>query len=62
MKSKLFVLSILILILFLPNLLHAQPSFNDDVDDVPIDGGLSLLIASGIGILTKKMKNKKSTT
>jgi hypothetical protein len=27
--------------------LYAQPGFEDDVDDVPIDGGISLLIAAG---------------
>ena len=43
----------------LPSLVHAQPVFDDDVNDVPIDGGLSLLIAAGVGYGAKKMRNKK---
>jgi hypothetical protein len=35
--------------LILPSLVHAQPVFDDDVNDVPIDGGLSLLVAAGVG-------------
>jgi hypothetical protein len=45
------------IVLFLvPSLLHAQPGFGDDVDDVPIDGGLSLLIAAAIGYGTRRIK------
>ncbi|MCE3282538.1 MAG: hypothetical protein K0Q66_1275 [Chitinophagaceae bacterium] len=36
--------------------------FGDDVDDVPLDGGLSLLIAAGVGYGAKKaheMRKKK---
>jgi hypothetical protein len=43
----------------LPSLVHAQPVFDDDVNDVPIDGGLSLLIAAGVGYGAKKMRDKK---
>jgi hypothetical protein len=28
-------------------------------DDVPVDGGLSLLVAAGVGYGFKKMKNRK---
>ena len=45
--------------LVIPSLVHAQPVFDDDVNDVPIDGGLSLLIAAGIGYGAKKMRDKK---
>ena len=45
--------------LVLPSLVHAQPVFDDDVNDVPIDGGLSLLIAAGVGYGAKKMRDKK---
>jgi hypothetical protein len=44
------------LLILLPSLLHAQPGFGDDTDDVPIDGGLSLLVAAGIGYSAKKMR------
>lgn len=43
----------------MPSVLHAQPGFGDDVDDVPIDGGLSLLIASGVGYGAKKLSAKR---
>jgi len=42
-----------------PCLLHAQPGFGDDVDDVPVDGGLSLLVAAGVGYGIKKVKGKR---
>ncbi len=48
-------------ILCLPMLVHAQPGFDDDVvDDVPIDGGLSLLVAAGIGYGAKKIHQKRN--
>ena len=37
----------------------AQPGFTDDVSDVPVDGGLSLLVAAGVGYGAKKIKNRK---
>ena len=40
----------------LPSLVNAQPVFDDDVNDVPVDGGLSLLIAAGVGYGVKKIK------
>jgi len=45
--------SLLIAALLLPALLHAQV-FTDDTSDAPVDGGLSLLIAGGIGYGVKK--------
>jgi hypothetical protein len=53
---------ILLYILFLlPTLLHAQPGFGDDVEDVPVDGGLSLLVAAGVGYGAKRLKNRKKS-
>lgn len=43
-KTQLLVLG---LILASSISLYAQPGFEDDVDDVPLDGGISLLIAAG---------------
>lgn len=43
----------------LPSLSNAQPGFGDDVDDVPIDGGMSLLIIGGIGYGAKKLHARK---
>jgi hypothetical protein len=47
------------ILFLLPSILHAQPGFGDDVDDVPIDGGLCLLIAAGIGYAAKKLSKPK---
>jgi hypothetical protein len=44
------------IVLFSPLLLLAQPNFTDDVVDAPIDGGLSLLIAGGVGYGVKKLR------
>lgn len=61
MKLKPSTISIIVLLVFflLPTLTHAQPGFGDDVDDVPLDGGLSLLIAAGVGYGAKKIKSRK---
>ena len=37
--------------------LYAQPGFEDDVDDVPLDGGISLLIAAGAVYGAKKLRH-----
>ena len=53
---------IILVICFAPMLLHAQSSPSDpgtDPDTAPIDGGLSLLIASGVGYGVKRIRNKK---
>ena len=55
-------LVIIVALFFLPSLLHAQPGFGDDVDDVPLDGGLSLLVAAGVGYGVKKMKSRKKNS
>lgn len=52
----------LIAVLIFPSLTHAQPVFDDDVNDIPVDGGLSLLVAAGVGYGLKKMKTKKEGT
>ena len=51
----------LLAVLFLPTLLHAQPGFDDEVNDVPIDGGLSLLVAAGVGYGAKKLKERRKS-
>ncbi len=61
MKLKISTIQMLILVIcfLLPCLLHAQPGFGDDTDDVPIDGGLSLLVAAGVGYGAKKIREKR---
>lgn len=60
----LFTLSIFILFfIFLPAVLHAQIDPEGD-PDAPIDGGLSILLAAGVGYGFKKMRDnyKKNKT
>lgn len=45
--------------LIIPSITHAQPVFDDDVNDIPVDGGLSLLVAAGVGYGVKKMRYKR---
>jgi len=62
MKTKIiYPLIAICLALFLPVLVHAQaPLPGDTVDvDVPIDGGLSILLAAGVGYGVKKFNDKK---
>lgn len=51
---KRVILIVLIIMLYLPARLIAQPDFGDDVDDVPFDGGISVLIAAGMAYGLKK--------
>jgi hypothetical protein len=62
MKRKISTTNLILpsILFILPALLHAQPGFTDDVNDVPVDGGLSLLIAGGVGYGIRKLKNKKA--
>jgi hypothetical protein len=62
MKIKISTMQIIVMlaVLCLPTLLHAEPGFPDDVDEVPIDGGLSLLVAAGVGYGIKKVKKYNS--
>lgn len=42
-----------------PVLLFAQgPGFDDDVEDTPIDGGATILLATAVGYGYKKLKDK----
>ncbi len=62
MKMKKIIEQILIvaIIVLLPSILHAQPGFTDNTTDAPIDGGLSLLIAGGVGYGVKKIREKRT--
>ncbi len=64
MKLNIKTITILCFIaaLIIPSLTHAQPVFDDDVNDVPVDGGLSLLVAAGVGYGVKKMRDKRKNT
>ena len=62
MKSylKTIVISNILVIIFslLPSLAHALGDPGDD-PDAPIDGGISLLIAAGVGYGYKKAKDSR---
>ncbi|MBP9212912.1 MAG: hypothetical protein V9E96_00025 [Chitinophagaceae bacterium] len=59
--STLIIVCVMVAIC-LPSLVNAQPVFDDDVNDVPVDGGLSLLIAAGVGYGAKKMKQIRNNS
>ena len=61
MKKLKFIISFTSLLLVLTTAAYAQgPGFGDDVvDDVPLDGGISLLVAAGIGYGAKKLNDAK---
>ncbi|MEY3677890.1 MAG: hypothetical protein RI924_31 [Bacteroidota bacterium] len=52
---KKFIFLIIFLGLFFS--VHAQPDFDPDQNDVPIDGGISLLLAAGLGYGAKKARD-----
>ncbi len=66
MKIKRFYIcrtAILLMTIIVPAVVNAQPNPGGD-PDVPIDGGLSLLLAAGVGYGAKKVhdarkKNKR---
>ena len=58
------IISLLVIcfLLVYPMILNAQPpSFDNDTSDVPIDGGLSILLAMGIGYGIKKTLKQDHT-
>jgi hypothetical protein len=64
MKTSLFSLGLLIICLLIPGLALAQmfggpPSFNPDVLDNPIDGGLSLLLGAGAAYGASRIRKSR---
>ena len=53
--KKLFSFLALSFFLAMPLISLAQPGGDDDVVDVPIDGGLSFLLVAGAGYGAKKL-------
>ena len=66
MKNRIIIsVSLFFGMLLVVTPLFAQlPSLPDDTANAPVDGGLSLLIAGGVGYGVKKMRQnrKKNTT
>ena len=46
-------------LLFTSNQISAQPGFDDDVQDTPIDGGVSLVLAAGIAYGLSRKAGRK---
>lgn len=64
MKRKLFftkcVLTAILLIMYIPTLLAQMPGDpGGDPDEIPIDGGIGLLIAAGVAYGAKKAYDKR---
>ena len=49
----------LLIIATLPQIAQAQPGGDPGDPDVPIDGGLTLLIAAGVGYGVKKVRDER---
>lgn len=57
--SSLYRIFSLALLLIFSNYTFAQDGFDDFGGDVPVDGGLTTLIAAGIGYGAKTLRNIK---
>ena len=44
----------------LPNALAQGPGFDEDVEDTPVDGGVTLIAAAAIGYGIKKIKDARA--
>jgi hypothetical protein len=60
MKKYILSTALLIALTISSTYIMAQPTFDDDVDDVPVDGGITLLMAAGIGYGIKRMNDKRT--
>lgn len=67
-KRMLLTIAVMFIIMILPILASAQvddpydTNGGLDPDGAPLDGGLSLLVAAGVGYGAKKMKERKNKT
>ncbi|GMV78572.1 MAG: hypothetical protein AMXMBFR79_17030 [Chitinophagaceae bacterium] len=60
MKTKLLrVTGVLVIIMLIAIPVMAQDNFPEPEDDIPIDGGITLLLAAGAGYGAKKLKEKR---
>lgn len=60
MKKYIQILSILGLLFLMPSGLKAQPEFDDEPVDAPIDAGILLLATAGLVYGFKKLKKEKN--
>lgn len=57
--KKQIKLAAIALFLLVPFIATSQPEFDDDVDDVPVDGGISVLLIAGAAYGAKRMNDFK---
>ncbi|HNM35380.1 MAG TPA: hypothetical protein PKJ70_09010 [Chitinophagaceae bacterium] len=57
--SILKVLGLLSIVMVLSLPVMAQDNFPDPEDDIPVDGGLTLLLAAGAGLGAKKLRDNR---
>jgi hypothetical protein len=56
MKKYILRLSLALSLAVITSLaVKAQPGFDDDIEDTPIDGGIALLVGAGIAFGAKRM-------
>lgn len=60
MKKYILKTVLLVALCMATNYIMAQPGFDDDVNDVPVDGGISLLMAAGLGYGIKRLNDIKN--
>ncbi len=53
------VIYLLLVFVSISGILHSQPTDPGSDPDVPIDGGISLLLAAGVGYGIKELRAKK---
>jgi hypothetical protein len=55
------IVVVLLGVFFVPGIAVAQATFGGgtEINDLPIDGGVSLLVAAGVGYGVKKLYNRK---
>lgn len=58
MKKYLLALVFAVVLSLSATQVFAQPGFDDDVSDAPVDAGISLLVAAGIGLGLKAKQSK----
>ncbi len=55
---KIITMVLVLLVFSMPVFADAPPTLPDDPEAVPIDGGISLLVAAGVGYAAKKKMEK----
>jgi len=57
-----YLILLIAMIAFCPIIANAQPGFEGDTRDVPVDGGLSILVAAGGAYVLRKGRAKKKVS